>query len=1131
MKVFYTLLLSGLLSLLATGLFGQTLGVTLTDAEGDVGETICLDVIGENFDSLAGFQFSLNYDPAMLRFVGGTGMVGPASVQFNENANSLGSIRVNWTIGVSTSGFSSAAPFDFGDLCFEILATGPATVAFVNTPIPFDFARVDNSEVTDFMLNDGTITGTTGTAVTCDDGIQNGNETGVDCGGDCNACPPMTCGEGTNAVSICVGAVCADAGAEVCVPVFIGNFDMLGGFQFSLAYQAANLDFSRVIPASDLDFGTTTNTPEDGRFNLVWNDLSGSGQSFPADQLAYEICFTVENASATPITFFNPDMTLRAFEPIMGGPLPVEGNPGSINAAGCGDTTPTCTDGIQNGDETGIDCGGSCDPCVPTPTCDDGIQNGDETGIDCGGSCEPCDDGGTIGGPNTNCGMGTDDVSFCLGTACSVPVGSEVCLDLTVGNYDAITTFEFPVTYPAANLTFTRVTSSAGIMPDITATSSDPGQVDVLYFDFGQSGQTFDDGTVIGSICFTNNVATETQVSIGEITTTNSDFDGLTGTGNPGFVNAADCPTGNTPTCDDGIQNGDETGVDCGGSCEPCDDGGITGGPNTDCGMGTDDVSFCLGTACSVPVGSEVCLDLTVGNYDAITTFEFPVTYPAANLTFTRVTSSPDIMPAITATSNDPGQVDVLYFDFGQTGQTFDDGTIVGSICFTNNVTTETQVSIGEIVTTNANFDNLTGVGNPGFVNDEDCSTGNTPTCDDGIQNGDETGVDCGGSCEPCMDMDTCDDGVQNGDETGIDCGGSCEPCDDGMFDNLTFQVTDAFGAIGTEVCVEVNAFSFTDVTGFRLPVTYDPTKLDFISATGQGQFAGLTSSNTNLGEIRTLFNSVAGTTVTVADETTIMELCFLVLEQCSTPVRVTDVDDYPIEVTAADGSLITPVDVIDGTINGGLPCDDTPPPGNVILQFNSVDGAVGDEVCLDLRATDFMSLTDLSFSLTYDPGVVTFNQVNNIGLAGLSISNISNPTPGVITFEWDSPTAGGESLTDGGVIASFCFTVDRVSSTQINFTNAPVTVNAVNSNGDLVTVVPVGGRINPNTPAVDGLTFQIGSATAPAGDTVCLPIVGFNMDSLVSYQYTIRYNPDVVEYTGRGTDIVFPAGRQHVHQ
>ena len=48
----------------------------------------------------------------------------------------------------------------------------------------------------------------------------------------------------------------------------------------------------------------------------------------------------------------------------------------------------SCFNGIKDGDESGVDCGGSCVPCA---TCDDGIKNGDETGIDCGGSfCEPC---------------------------------------------------------------------------------------------------------------------------------------------------------------------------------------------------------------------------------------------------------------------------------------------------------------------------------------------------------------------------------------------------------------------------------------------------------------------------------------------------------------------------------------------------------------------------------------------------------------------------------------------------------------------------------------------------------------------------------------------------------------------
>ena len=55
--------------------------------------------------------------------------------------------------------------------------------------------------------------------------------------------------------------------------------------------------------------------------------------------------------------------------------------------APCG--PPSCTDGIQNGNETGVDCGGP--DCPACPTCSDGVQNGDETGVDCGGSsCPPC---------------------------------------------------------------------------------------------------------------------------------------------------------------------------------------------------------------------------------------------------------------------------------------------------------------------------------------------------------------------------------------------------------------------------------------------------------------------------------------------------------------------------------------------------------------------------------------------------------------------------------------------------------------------------------------------------------------------------------------------------------------------
>ena len=47
----------------------------------------------------------------------------------------------------------------------------------------------------------------------------------------------------------------------------------------------------------------------------------------------------------------------------------------------------SCTDGVLSGGETGIDCGGPCEPCE---SCNDGVLNQGETLIDCGGPCPPC---------------------------------------------------------------------------------------------------------------------------------------------------------------------------------------------------------------------------------------------------------------------------------------------------------------------------------------------------------------------------------------------------------------------------------------------------------------------------------------------------------------------------------------------------------------------------------------------------------------------------------------------------------------------------------------------------------------------------------------------------------------------
>ena len=103
--------------------------------------------------------------------------------------------------------------------------------------------------------------------------------------------------------------------------------------------------------------------------------------------------------------------------------------------ADCGGAE-TCSDGIQNQGETGVDCGGPCAACGG-PTCSDGIKNQDETGVDCGGSiCPHClpvcgdsslDPGETCDPPNP----GVCDIDCHRHYACS----AEICVFTAGGLY------------------------------------------------------------------------------------------------------------------------------------------------------------------------------------------------------------------------------------------------------------------------------------------------------------------------------------------------------------------------------------------------------------------------------------------------------------------------------------------------------------------------------------------------------------------------------------------------------------------------------------------------------------------------------------------------------------------------
>ncbi|WP_298517162.1 M43 family zinc metalloprotease [uncultured Kordia sp.] len=167
---------------------------------------------------------------------------------------------------------------------------------------------------------------------TCNDGIQNGDETGVDCGG--SSCAPCQSG-------------CSDN--EVTLTITFDNYPE--ETSWSLVTDGGTTVASDSYSTANPDGSTVTETlclPNDC-YTFVINDAYGDG-----------ICCSFGNGS---YTLTGPDGQIK-----------------SGGSFGSSETTDFCL--------------GSTPP--PAPTCDDGIQNGDETGVDCGGSsCAPCQTGGT----------------------------------------------------------------------------------------------------------------------------------------------------------------------------------------------------------------------------------------------------------------------------------------------------------------------------------------------------------------------------------------------------------------------------------------------------------------------------------------------------------------------------------------------------------------------------------------------------------------------------------------------------------------------------------------------------------------------------------------------------------------
>ena len=111
-----------------------------------------------------------------------------------------------------------------------------------------------------------------------------------------------------------------------------------------------------------------------------------------------------------------------------------------------------------------------------------------------------------------------------------------------------------------------------------------------------------------------------------------------------------------------------------------------------------------------------------------------------------------------------------------------------------------------------------------------------------------------------------------------------------------------------------------------------------------------------------------------------------------------------------------------------------------------------GEEVVFGLVAEDFLAIRGFQFTLEWDPSELTFTEVTNFNLPGLSDQNIgtAGAADGHITFAWFNPAQAGTSLPDGSVLCDIKFitTGSATGTTPINFTGNVTPALVVHQNG-----------------------------------------------------------------------------------
>ena len=370
------------------------------------------------------------------------------------------------------------------------------------------------------------------------------------------------------------------------------------------------------------------------------------------------------------------------------------------------------------------------------------------------------------------------------------------------------------------------------------------------------------------------------------------------------------------------------------------------------------------------------------------------------------------------------------------------------------------------------------------------------------------------------------EEGMVNGGGSGG--GGGGNPGD------LIITASDETAAAGSNICVDFSVDNFDNILSVQYTMHFDPAILSYTGVDGlnlpgmvSSQF-GTNNAGNGIITLSWLDPDVQG--VTVPDGTVIYQVCFdvvgssgqsssLTIDGNPTSIEVVDGNSDPVGLTVNTGSV---------TVSGGNPPPPPPPINGFAIIASDQTIESGEDFCIEFSVQDFDNILSMQYTMHYDPSQLMFTQISGLNLDGLVPAQFNTATAGTVTLSWLDPNVAGITLPDGTVIYEICFTAigpnNCNNSTQLTFDGNPTPIEVLdgdemmvdfNSSPGVTTICDDpngGGPTNP--PSYTNMTFVASNETQLPGEELCVDVLVYLFECVVSAQYSMHFDPTVLEFT-----------------